>query len=886
MPEFNDAAEPDKKIEKKPPTKMKSTSTKNDEIDKGRTITGSKPDTININPELSRMEAKNVSLINSIYDQVIEKLDRNNTHNREPGTDSLTNTYKLDTPGQTIDTDFKLQFKNPKNDKEAVSRTGNPDRKKIDLVPRMDPERDRKKDSSFFRQQSIVKKVLEAKNPFKKSAWEKMLNKNPKHKESEENAQKAKEALKQNAKDYEDIVNKDKKNMNEITHTLIHRYIDKMISKHPEAMSPLKAKTKKDKMRASALQLALDKDYPKSAIHKPHIIATEEVINEISPELAGKVNRRHEIDGVPYRSSAAYNAVKNAVRKAAGVKKPGPYVLPDVDKVPPGIGMKEDTTSEKDPLQHLEDRLNKAGDTSHNAIDKIMRDVANDFDIKVQDLHDKWVSKYKITPDQYVKEDYKTPVTTGKLASPDHFSAIKDIALNTKNRNLTIKEYSYGPMDPNDEKNNVSFWKDKADMWNTTVEAAKEARCGNCAVFNQSPKVLKMIEDAIGPNGEKVQKEANLGFCELFEFKCAAARTCDAWIMNGPLKEEVNEDLRKWFKDKWVRIDTKGNIIGDCAREPGEGKPKCLPVAKARAMDKDDRASAVRRKRREDPIADRPGKGERPVFVRTEATSWAQNAAIAISMKKRGIEPKDHKEYMKKIKKNEEVVHLEEKNVSSNPELWSRAKTLAKQKFDVYPSAYANGWAAKWYKSKGGKWRVDEETLHEGVVYHLENEIPFCESIFRYGSKKFFETIEEARKLFNEGTINLTGSDLELIRTDIGSFGLYEGKEVPIDLPLTEEENPDHPPLGKPHKGGPKKYYVYVKKPDGGIKKVTFGDSHGAADGSTLPSRINDPVARKSFAARHKCHLQTDRTSAAYWSCNLPRYAKALGLSGGGSFYW
>ena len=773
MPEFNDTAEPDKKIEKNSSTKMKnsstkmkSTSTKEDDIDKGRTMTGSKPDTININPELSRMEAKNVSLINSIYDQVIEKLDRNNTHNREPGTDSLTNTYKSDTPGQTINTDFKLQFKNPKNDKEAVSRTGNPDRKKIDLVPRMDPERDRKKDSSFFRQQSIVKKVLEAKNPFKKSAWEKMLDKNPEHKKSEENAQKAKEALKQNAKDYEDIVNKDKKNMNEITHTLIHRYIDNMISKHPEAMSPLKAKTKKDKMRASALQLALDKDYPKSAIHKPHIIATEEVINEISPELAGKVNRRHEIDGVPYRSSAAYNAVKNAVRKAAGVKKPGPYVLPDVDKVPPGIGMKEDTTSEKDPLQHLEDRLNKAGDTSHNAIDKIMRDVADDFDMKVQDLHNKWVSKYKITPDQYVKEDYQTPVTTGKLASPDHYSAIKDIALNTKNRNLTIKEYSYGPMDPNDEKNNVSFWKDKADMWNTTVEAAKEARCGNCAVFNQSKKVLKMIEDAIGPNGEKVQKEANLGFCELFEFKCAAARTCDAWIMNGPLKEGKNSSP-PWGKSN-----------------PNKKHHHLTPAQKVNA-------------KRRAKAAGRPW------------PNWVDNVAAA-----------------------------------------------------------------------------HEETLHEGVVYHLENEIPFCESIFRYGSKKFFETIEEARKLFNEGTINLTGSDLELIRTDIGSFGLYEGKEVPIDLPLTEEEKSDHPPLGKPHKGGPKKYYVYVKKSDGGIKKVTFGDSHGAADGSTLPSRINDPVARKSFAARHKCHLQTDRTSAAYWSCNLPRYAKALGLSGGGSFYW
>ena len=47
-------------------------------------------------------------------------------------------------------------------------------------------------------------------------------------------------------------------------------------------------------------------------------------------------------------------------------------------------------------------------------------------------------------------------------------------------------------------------------------------------------------------------------------------------------------------------------------------------------------------------------------------------------------------------------------NKPNNPSLWSRAKSLARQKFDVYPSAYANGWAAKWYKSKGGTWRKAE----------------------------------------------------------------------------------------------------------------------------------------------------------------------------------
>jgi hypothetical protein len=47
----------------------------------------------------------------------------------------------------------------------------------------------------------------------------------------------------------------------------------------------------------------------------------------------------------------------------------------------------------------------------------------------------------------------------------------------------------------------------------------------------------------------------------------------------------------------------------------------------------------------------------------------------------------------------------ESKNKPTNAKLWSRAKSLAKSKFKVYPSAYANGWAAKWYKKHGGSWR-------------------------------------------------------------------------------------------------------------------------------------------------------------------------------------
>ena len=138
--------------------------------------------------------------------------------------------------------------------------------------------------------------------------------------------------------------------------------------------------------------------------------------------------------------------------------------------------------------------------------------------------------------------------------------------------------------------------------------------------------------------------------------------------------------LKDWFgkgpKGDWVRMDTKGEIKGPCAREPGEGKPKCLPRSKAQAMSKKDRASAARRKRRQDPVADRPGKGGKPIMVKT---------------------------------KKEEVEYITEKSKPTNPALWSRAKAAARAKFDVYPSAYANGWAVRWYKKRGGGWRTVKE---------------------------------------------------------------------------------------------------------------------------------------------------------------------------------
>ena len=180
--------------------------------------------------------------------------------------------------------------------------------------------------------------------------------------------------------------------------------------------------------------------------------------------------------------------------------------------------------------------------------------------------------------------------------------------------------------------------------------------------------------------------------------------------------------------------------------------------------------------------------------------------------------------------------------------------------------------------------------ISEGLRYHIENGVSLQENVFRIGSKKYLQLFAEARMLHEWGNISLDENSKFLIEnTDIGKFGIYEGEKVPLDLPkLNEEEDLDEakkkkkkdPPIGKPKRGGSKAYYVYVRDPKTkNVKKVSFGSGG-------LRAKIKDPKARSAFAARHDCKNKKDRTKASYWSCNLPRYAPALGLGPKMNTYW
>jgi len=156
----------------------------------------------------------------------------------------------------------------------------------------------------------------------------------------------------------------------------------------------------------------------------------------------------------------------------------------------------------------------------------------------------------------------------------------------------------------------------------------------NCCCVTDLEKGLKKLDnhdyESINQLMLSISKKNNKTGKELHDdFVAKHGETPDDWIK----KQNVSEDLRKWFKQKWVRMDTKGNIKGHCAREPGEGKPKCLPQARAHALGKEGRASAAQRKRREDPNPERRGA---PINVRTESAAAAIAAATAISKKKSG----------------------------------------------------------------------------------------------------------------------------------------------------------------------------------------------------------------------------------------------------------
>lgn len=182
----------------------------------------------------------------------------------------------------------------------------------------------------------------------------------------------------------------------------------------------------------------------------------------------------------------------------------------------------------------------------------------------------------------------------------------------------------------------------------------------------------------------------------------------------------------------------------------------------------------------------------------------------------------------------------------------------------------------------------EKTEISEALQYHIENNLSLTDNVFRAYSKGYFDLVNEVRNLWSQGKIHLNEEDTMMVESNLGERIKIGEEIVYLDAPFEIDEDEvleeakhrgKNVKLGKPFRtpGGPKKFAVYVKSKSGGVKKVTFGDPK-------LKIRNKNKGAAKSFRARHRCDQKKDRTTAGYWSCNVGRYAKQLGLSSSNSW--
>jgi hypothetical protein len=189
--------------------------------------------------------------------------------------------------------------------------------------------------------------------------------------------------------------------------------------------------------------------------------------------------------------------------------------------------------------------------------------------------------------------------------------------------------------------------------------------------------------------------------------------------------------------------------------------------------------------------------------------------------------------------------------------------------------------------------------MSQGILFHVDRKIPLRETVHRYGSAEHIDMMREAKDLAGQGHISLDEDDAAMLETDIGEYGTYEGRKVPLDLPFVAEDDGWEPwhgytdidwragsleeaeyqgrkvDLNDPFRagdGGSHKFYVYTKNEKGNVIKLGFGSPD-------MSVKAHSPERARSFLARHNCDTPGPRWKARWWSCNLHRYKKQLGLN-------
>jgi hypothetical protein len=216
-------------------------------------------------------------------------------------------------------------------------------------------------------------------------------------------------------------------------------------------------------------------------------------------------------------------------------------------------------------------------------------------------------------------------------------------------------------------------------------------------------------------------------------------------------------------------------------------------------------------------------------------------------------DPDDKGKYFSATSRSDDMDHVGKK---------SKPKKLGE--FDVYRDARKDETAAVQKTGIGA-------SLSEGVRYHIENGVTFDDNVYRPGTKEFFDLFNEARVLWKRGLYEATVEEYEIFQSDLGEWSMFEGRMVPLDFPMWDEDLSEAKYKGRTVKLGAAgasksggRAHVYVRDPKtGNIKKVSFGSSMPDAMGSGPAAKAR----RKSFGERHGCSDKNDKTKGGYWAC-------------------
>ena len=282
-------------------------------------------------------------------------------------------------------------------------------------------------------------------------------------------------------------------------------------------------------------------------------------------------------------------------------------------------------------------------------------------------------------------------------------------------------------------------------------------------------------------------------------------------IENGDV---LVEDLRRWFKEKWVDVSRK--VDGKhppCGRKDADGKsyPKCRPSKKvsketpktAGSYSKKEKKAMTSQKRRAEKKDPKIGKGNKPTMTKFDE----------------GME--------NKIKVDFSIPN----NVTLYP-------TLVNENIETSAA----------------------------LTYHVLAKKPLIESVYKLGTDGFYELLEESKELYLSGELDLSDDDLTFIYEN--EYGPIEQTDYEVTDLLNEAEYQGRKvQLGKIMQGDVKKFKVYVKNASGKVVKVNFGFGGKSAKGKVMKIKKNNPERRKSFRARHNCDNPGPRWKARYWAC-------------------